>query len=270
MIETAIEKGMKVLGFSSHAPLPFETKWNLPESNLALYCDTINSLKSEFKNRIDILLGMEIDFITGVTGPNNPLFSNLGLDYRIGSVHFAGRFNNGNYWNGTHWAVDDPNTFARGLSEIWGNDIKKLVCEYYRLVRLMVQTECPDIIGHLDVIKINNGEGIYFSEDDSWYKDEIEKTLEAISKSDAVIEVNTGGIGKGIIKEPYPSGWILEKCFKLNIPVMINSDAHKPENLTSWFESAAQLLLDVGYKELRLPTGDGWRSCPFTSQGVDL
>ena len=102
MVDAAVEKGIKILGFSSHAPVSFQTSWNMPFSELALYCETINNLKHEFQDSIDILLGMEIDFIPGVTGPDNPLFSNLGLDYRIGSVHIAGQFKNGNYWNGTH------------------------------------------------------------------------------------------------------------------------------------------------------------------------
>ena len=44
--------------------------------------------------------------------------------------------------------------------------------------------------------------------------------------------------------------FILEKCLKMEIPVMINSDAHKPEQLTLQYKEAVDLLKNVGFKEL--------------------
>ncbi|MDP8238432.1 MAG: histidinol-phosphatase [Candidatus Hatepunaea meridiana] len=263
--ESAMKKGLKVLGFSSHAPVPFKTSWNLPVSQLPVYCKTINNLKGEFEDRLEILLGLEIDFIPGLIGPNKPYFNNIGLDYRIGSVHFIGQLN-----NGTYWEIDNRRTFIQGFHEIFDCNIKKLVKEYYHRVRLMIENDCPDIIGHFDVVKKNNGDNTYFTEDEEWYREEVYKTLKVLANSSAILELNTNGIAKGILKAPYPSEWIIERCYDLNIPVMINSDAHKSDNLIFWFENAAALLLDIGYNKLRVLDKGGWRSCSFTTQGIDL
>ena len=59
----------------------------------------------------------------------------------------------------------------------------------------------------------------------------IETVLQRISKLGTIVEVNTRGIYRAKTKDHYPSDQVLKRCFELNIPIQINSDCHKPEEV---------------------------------------
>ena len=245
-IREAIRQGMPALGFSEHAPLPFDVSWTLKDVDVEYYCKYINDLKRKYADRISIRLGLEIDYIPGVSSPRDQKYDKIGLDYRIGSVHFVGQFESGDYWG-----IDSSKVvkFTTGLEEIYNGDIRKVVHEYYHRIRLMTQTQCPDIIGHFDLIKMN-GLDRYFDEKEKWYQNEVLETVQVIAGSPAIIEVNTGGIARERIPDIYPSAWILERCRELSFPVILGSDAHKPEQITGGFEFAAGVLKRMGYEEV--------------------
>ena len=95
-------------------------------------------------------------------------------------------------------------------------------------------------------------------------------TLEVIAKSDAIMEVNTRGLYKKRANETYPSKWILEEALKLDIPVQINSDAHVPTEILGDFETAAGILLDVGYDNCVMLLDGEWSEVGLTVDGYDL
>ena len=51
------------------------------------YISPLVRSKTKYRDRIQIYLGLEIDYIQGITGPNHPKFQSLNLDFTIGSVH---------------------------------------------------------------------------------------------------------------------------------------------------------------------------------------
>jgi histidinol-phosphatase (PHP family) len=55
-----------------------------------------------------------------------------------------------------------------------------------------------------------------------------------------------------------PSPWILHEARQRDIPVMVNSDAHRPEHLDGMFPEAVQILRDAGYRAQRQLTRRGW------------
>jgi len=66
-VEEAIKKGMDSLGFSSHAPVPFKNGWSMKYDKLMEYQKTIRTLQEKYNNIIKIYLGLEIDYIPGIT-----------------------------------------------------------------------------------------------------------------------------------------------------------------------------------------------------------
>lgn len=263
-VEEAIKHGIKALGFSSHAPLPFPNDWTMKSSDLQRYCQLIRSLQRENEDKLQIFLGLEVDFIPGVIGPNFSQIQSLGLDYIIGSVHHVEKDSQGKYWS-----IDvSPETFAQGLNQIFGGDIIQAVEFYYSLIRQMVREAPPPILGHLDIIKKYNTEENYFSEDEDWYRKTVFDTLKIISKSSSILEVNTGGLARGVTDSLYPSKWILKRCFELGIPITLSSDAHTPTDITAGFDEAAAVLQDIGYKELYILNSKDWHPCPFTPEGL--
>jgi len=246
-IKEAIRLGFDSIGFTSHAPLPFYNTYTLKEERVQEYCHEIRYLKEKYRDIIQVYLGKEIDYIPGIMGTDSPKFKSLNLDYTIGSVHLIR-----NTATGEYIGVDESREeFEKLLDYVFGGDIKKLVSEYYSLIRNMLKEHKPDIIGHLDLLKKNNKEGRYFSENEEWYREEVLKTLTEVENSGAVLEVNTGGISRGYIDTFYPSIWILKECKELGIPIVLNSDAHNPCDLNTYFEPAAKALKDIGYNKQR-------------------
>jgi len=263
-VAEAIRQGAWGLGFSCHAPLPFETAWNMKAGDLEPYCRLVRDLGKAHIQDLPLFLGLEIDFIPEVIGPNAPLFQAANLDFTIGAVHFVGQDG-----DGVPWTVDGPpDQFACGLKSGYGGDIRRVAETFYALVRKMVETDCPDIIAHFDLVKKNNSGGKYFSEDAPWYRRAVFETLDVIAASGAILEVNTGGIVRKRTDALYPSAWILERCLELDIPLTLNADAHEPQHVTSGFAGAARVLLEVGYRELYTLRADGWQPQPFTPDGL--
>ncbi len=48
-IESALQKDVAVYGFSSHAPLPFETTWAMKKEAVTQYVAEIRSLAQKYK-----------------------------------------------------------------------------------------------------------------------------------------------------------------------------------------------------------------------------
>ncbi|MBN2552011.1 MAG: histidinol-phosphatase [Spirochaetales bacterium] len=254
-VRAALQKGLHTLGFSGHAPVPFDCDWTIPSPLLPEYLDTARRLKNTYRDRIELLVGLEVDYIPEIITPAAAHIRALNLDFTIGSVHFVGRLNGGELWT-----VDGPpEETERGLAETFRGDIRRAVEEYYSRMTAMVATAAPDIIGHFDLIKKNNRDGKYFSEEASWYRAAVSRALDAVAASPCILEVNTGGIVRNTSGALYPSEWILAECLKRNIPVMINSDAHRPEQLDGYYVEAARILKGIGYRELTQIGGEGRR-----------
>jgi len=254
-VRQAILDGLSVYGFSSHAPLPFHTSWSMRQQDVPRYVRHVKALQEQMSDIVQVLLGMEVDYIPNLTGPAHPTIAGYQLDFTIGAVHFAGQFGNGVYWQ-----IDgSARHFAEGLQHIFDGDVRAAVSNYYGLVRQMTANQPPDIIAHLDKIKVHNREERYFSETESWYRQEVTETLEAIARSGAILEVNTRGLYSGATEALYPSFWVLQQARQLNIPVMINSDAHFPSEITRGYEEARAVLKEAGYSTIHVLRDKAWQ-----------
>jgi histidinol-phosphatase (PHP family) len=261
-VRSAQHRKMHSLGFSSHAPLPFDCKWCMKPEMLKTYLLEIDSLKKEFSN-IEIYKSLEIDFIPGAISPGD--FKNE-LDYTIGSVHFADQAS-----DGTRLEIDGShNVFLTELKTVYNNNIREAIVRYFELTCQMINTSCPDIIGHMDKMKIQNIDNKFFSEHDTWYKDAVVKTLNEIEKAGAIVEVNTRGIYQSKSSTTYPSPWILSIIHKKNIPITLNSDAHHPDDLINTFQDTALLLRKIGFTKISGLQGGVWKQFDFDEHGVKV
>lgn len=223
------------------------------------YLATIDRLNDSVG--IEIYKGMEVDFIPGVINVNQ---FNDKLDYTIGSIHFVEKFD-----NGTGWEVDGSHSsFLEGLDKIFHNHIKDAVIRYFELTREMINTAPPDVVGHVDKIKIQNIDEKFFSEEDRWYRDEVRNTVDEIAKHNCIVEVNTRGLYQKKSLTPYPSPWILELLLQKNIPITLNSDAHHADDLTVCFTETARLLHQIGFRTLSILHEGQWRQAHFNEHGI--
>jgi histidinol-phosphatase (PHP family) len=247
-VKAAILKNFKALGFSSHSPLPFENVWSLSRENFGQYVKDALYLKEKYRNVIDLYLGLEIDYIPVHSDNFASFVVDTPLDYSIGSIHLVRHPENGKIW-----FIDGPEEgFINGVAEIFDGDYREAVTAFYRQSIEMIRTQKPDIIGHLDKVKMHNKER-WFSTGDKWYTDLVDQTLEAAAESGCIVEINTRGVYSGKINEYFPSENIVQKCHEMGIPLMVNSDAHHPDQLDNLFMDAHQMLRKMGVKKLKTP-----------------
>lgn len=255
-VKEALAQGFSVLGFSDHSPLPFPNSFALKWDQVKNYCKEVTALK-QFDPSLTILLGMEVDFIFDSDNPPTIFRQQYPLDYLIGSVHLVQEPG-----MEERWFIDGPEvkSYDDGLARLFGGDARRGVTAYYRQIQEMINTLQPDIIGHLDKIKMHN-KGRFFSEDEPWYQALIDDTLALIRNAGCMVEVNTRGVYKKRSDSLFPGPVVLKKMGQLGIPVVIASDAHKPHELSLHFSKAEHHLKELGFTSRRVFTAGGWSDC---------
>ena len=251
--------GIKSIGFSSHAPLPFGTPWAMRADQLENYLNEIKRLRVEEKS-IEVYAGLEVDYIPGLIAPTN--FNNL--DYTIGSIHFVDAFPDSRPWeiDGTH------SIFLEGLQTLFNNKPREAWSRYFELTREMIRQTPPTILGHLDKMKIQNI-GL-FDEQDLWYREEIKQTLDSLKATGIIVEVNTRGLYQKKSTTTYPSPWILAQIKAAGIPITLSSDAHYPKQLFNEFSETARLLKSIGFKQVSILLQGTWQRVDFDEYGLLL
>ena len=223
-VERAIELGIDIYGFSEHAPMDFDEQYRLKFEEMDAYITDIQSLQKEYKDKIKILLGYEVDYLKGHIDKR---VINAKVDYLIGSVHFLGT-----------WGFDNPefnNEYSkRNIDDVWQ--------EYFCNIEAMAQTGYFDIVGHFDLIKIFN----FLPKQD--IRSIATPALKAIKKADMVLELNSAGLRKPC-KEVYPSQSLLEVAYELDIPITFSSDAHAIGQVGFKYDEVVQLAKKVGYNK---------------------
>lgn len=241
----AIEKGMVSLGFSAHAPVPFSCNWAIPSARLTEYISTIDLLKEKYKSKIQIYTGIEVDFFPDIWDYTYELIHSHSFDFHIGSVHFIDF-----YPDGSRWTIDGPNEeFRKGFGKIFSNDSATVTRKFFEYTRKMIRVMQPPVIGHIDKLKMQSRPDSFFPEDTPVFQKELYATLEEVRGTNCIVELNTRGVYKKKSKTFYPGLEALKQMADMRIKVMINSDAHLPQELTEEFSAAKEMLKVAGFKE---------------------
>ena len=252
---SALKNGFQSIGFSSHAPMPFPYPKILKIENLESYLSNIRNLKAKYAGQIEIYASLELDYFEKPEYQTFYLEIRKRLDYTLASIHFMQHPETGKLYG------IDSNLpeFQESIEAIFAGDIKAYVKKYYSMVEDMVRVYQPDIIGHFDVLKKYNKQEAFFREEETWYREIVCKTLDTIADSKSIVEVNTGGLARGSTVSLYPSLWILKECRKRGIPLAVNSDAHHPDQIASFYERAEAEIKEAGYDRIRVLKNGTWQ-----------
>ncbi|MEL6853403.1 MAG: histidinol-phosphatase, partial [Bacteroidota bacterium] len=204
---SALQKGFSAFGFSSHAPVDFPNGWSMREDALATYVAEARTLAHTYRDQIELYVGLEVDYIPGRISSLHPLIQQAQLDYVVGSVHFVDSLADGMPWgiDGTH------QEFLLGWEQVFGRDTEAAIRRYFELIGDMVEETQPEVVGHLDKIKIQWEEGKLFTTEEPWYQQAVDRCLDRLAAHNSILEVNTRGIYKKKTLEAYPGPAILKK-----------------------------------------------------------
>jgi histidinol-phosphatase (PHP family) len=232
-LEKALKLGYTEITFAEHAPLPggFTDPTPLKDSAMMLrdlddYFRTIEKAKNEYKGKIKINAGLEVDFIEGYEKETTAFLNEYGghIDDAVLSVHFL-RNPDGGYD-----CIDySPESFG-AMIESYGS-LEAVHHMYYRTVLKSVLADLgtykPKRIGHITLankfqLKYPTGKR---------FEEEIDVILQNIADKGYELDYNGAGTAKPLCREPYPPDWVISKANALGIPLVYGSDAHQAKEL---------------------------------------
>ena len=253
-VKYAIAKGVKKYGFSSHAPLPFHTHWTMNAEDYPEYESEFHRLKVKYKDRIELFLGLEIDYIHGFSNAKSAFFQNIKLDYAIGSIHYLDMLSDGNYWS-----IDGPFIdFDKGLTELFGGDIRLATERFYHISNCMFDSGGFDIVGHFDKITLHGSQYADFDTDTLWYRNLVGESLQQIKNKGFILEINTKSLSERGIT--FPENKLFHLIHELQIPITVNSDCHYPSRVIDGFETTYSNLKKIGFTHLQQLVDGKWQA----------
>lgn len=243
MVLSAIDAGFVSLGFSEHGQQRIDPKYGLKDLDLPRYRDTARALGDKYRGQIRVHLGVERDF--------NSHADRKDFDYVLGACHYLTH-------DGGFTAVDGSyEDLLAYRNEALGGDGIRLATQYFDLVGAYAREYRPDLFAHFDLIKKQNRDGRLYDPDDRRLIDAEFDALDGVFQSGAILEVNTGGMARGYISEPYPDQRILRRWNSLGGRVIAGSDCHFAPLIAFGFDRLPEYLRCAGFSTAWRLGGEG-------------
>jgi len=228
----AVERGLAELGFADHSPMPAAMEpfdaWRMALADLPRYFDAVDAARAAFP-QLPIRIGLEIDYIAGHEAWIEELAGMADWDYLIGSVHYIA----------PGWDVDNPAYISRfesqPVAEIWHL--------YFTAYERCIRSGLFDFVGHPDLPKK------FGHRPEGDLRHYYEPIIAALAETGTAFEINTAGLRKPV-GECYPSLDFLKLAREAGVSLLINSDAHAPEEVGAGFEVGLALAKEAGFGEL--------------------
>ncbi len=225
-IETAIKKGFDEICFTDHMPFTVtgDEHDRIPFGKVSDYCFEVRRLQTEYKEKISIRLGIEIDFHPTCIDEIENVLSQGNFDYIIGSSHL----------NITGFNIPMKETTQNEFAEIvLNNHLQAIESGYF------------DTLSHLDVYRWVFS--AYPLIDDNYcYKRHLpilHKLFEALDKHNMNLEINAAPLFKKFDNlGAYPQSEILEISREYNLKYIYGSDAHRAEHIGFGYEEIKSLF----------------------------
>jgi len=250
MVTAAIETGGGSIGFSEHSYVPFDKEFSMKIEDTPKYIQDVNALKNIYDDRIEIFLGIELDYFTA--GLHDGLDYIKKMDFIIGTSHHLEH-------EGKHITVDgSAKHFAEMSSMHFHGDYYAMAEAYYKVIEKTVDKTNADIVGHFDLIAKRNIDGCFFDETHPRYVKAALDAMDAVLTKCKVFEVNTGAMYRVGKKEPYPSMYLLKQLCKRGGEIILSSDSHNADSLYYKFEDIREMVISCGFKYIKRLTKNGF------------
>lgn len=245
ILETAVERGFTTYGVSEHAPkqrardLQSDEQDLTPEDTQATfraYAGRALELREAFAGRLEVLVGFETETVPPdcFADSMRALRSQAPFDYVVGSVHHVG-----------DWPIDvSVELFEEAARDLGGRDA--LDCAYFDQVAEMATALRPQVVGHLDLIRLCQGQNPSFAPS-TW--PHIERALEAVSAAGSLLDINAAPLRKNA-GPVYPIPPILERAREMDIPVTLGDDSHGPDHVGLNLGASVRAIAAAGYREI--------------------
>lgn len=237
ILEMAVVSNVEVVCFTDHFRVPVEVKDFPTREHLDSYYNELEKLKKEFVGKVDVLIGVELDWISGF---EDWFVSELGdrdYDFVIGSVH---------------WMKDLGGKFRRphlsGVgTKCFGGD-KEFVLKVLDETEKMVEFGVLNCVGHMDAFVRRVEDKSVLEEE--WYTERVGEILDLMVERSVCLEFNCSGFD--VFGRQFPSEEILRMAREKGVGICVGNDFHSDGFFDFDFklERAVEVLREVGFGEI--------------------
>ena len=203
-VQAAVARGVKILGFSDHIPMPFpdghESRFRVPMRLLDDYVQSILCLREEYKDEIDIRLGFEAEYYPDLFDDMLEMLAPYPMDYLLLAQHYTDS--------------REITYNSRPQSD------REALAAYVDRLSTGMKTGRFTYIAHPDLFCFTGPEEIY--------RQEMRRLCRQAKDLDIPLEINMLGLREGR-NYPYDSFWHIaaeEGC-----RVILGCDAHRPADV---------------------------------------
>lgn len=235
-VGAAIARGLGAIALTDHAPfywLPPEQRdprLAMPFEDLPRYVEDVLALRERCRDRIEVLLGVEADYIAGREEELVRLLEAFPFDVVLGSVHFL-----------DGWLVDAPSSLAR--FDQGQTEVDRVWERYAGLLIAAAGSRLFDVLTHLDLPKkFGHRPSVPFGGRQS-------EVVAAVAASRCAVELSSAGRRRPV-GEDYPAPDVLRELASAAVPFVLSSDAHAPAEVGFGFAELAANARAVGVGEV--------------------
>ncbi|MBR3865216.1 MAG: histidinol-phosphatase [Clostridia bacterium] len=205
-VRNAIDRGIKVLGFSDHTPYVFEgdhySYFRMRPELLEDYASSVLALREKYKYEIEIHLGVEIEYYPKYLPETLKMLREYPIEYLILGQHFVGN------------EIGEPYCGR-------ASDSEELLEHYVDQCIEALRTGMFTYLAHPDLL--------FFVGDDDIYRKHMQRLCVAAKELDIPLELNLLGLKDG---RNYPNELFWEIAAAEGCKAILGCDAHSPEALS--------------------------------------
>jgi histidinol-phosphatase (PHP family) len=239
-VQSAIAHKVNQAGFSDHLGRYYLSgsqqkrywNWGMDEDKIPRYIEELMALRDVYQSRIDIRIGLEVDYIEGAEDALATIINKYPFDFIIGSVHCIPQFG---------W---------QHLSDIPATDPTTLYNAYFETVAKALKCGLFQSVAHVDFIwrYIKWPQG-----NPSFVFDHIEQLCKIAGDTSTAIEINVNGYlwsQTNQIEEQDPFTFLINQIRHNAVMVTLGSDAHTPKHVAKNFDQIIPYLHDLGIRSV--------------------
>lgn len=218
----ALERGLKILGFSDHSPYFFpkehDSYFRMKPEQLDGYVDTVLRLRKKYRGELEIPLGLELEYYPQYLPQTLPVLKDAGIEYLLLGQHFLGNE------IGQHYS-------GKATANV---ELLKRYCE--QSVDAM-QTGLFTYFAHPDLF--------FFKGSDSDYRTHMRLICREARACGLPLEINLLGFFKN---RNYPDRRFWELAAEEGCSVILGCDTHAAKHLleTETEEKALKMVQELG------------------------
>ena len=235
-VECALLEGLTVLGFSDHSPYVFPGEYyshfRMRPEQLEDYVQTVLALREQYRGRIEIPLGLELEYYPDQLPLLLPLLKEQPIDYLLLGQHCLGN-ELGDHYSGR------PTEDRRLLERYCDQSIAAM------------QTGLFTYFAHPDLIH-------YVGEDHAFFRSQARRLCREAKSCGLPLEINLLGMLEG---KHYPNERFWAVAAEEGCTVVLGRDAHEPWHISKkeYEERGLELVRQFGLTLLEeIPLRKPW------------